>query len=102
MGATMNTNGEDVTVNLNAAEQRFEAQIAGQTALVAFSKSGHDIVFTHTEVPDALQGRGIGNKLAHAALEYAREQQLTVVPLCPFVAAYIRKHPEYQSLVRPT
>jgi len=51
-------------------------------------------------VPPALEGRGIAGKLARAALDYARERKLSVIPRCPFVAAYIRKHPEYQSLVR--
>ncbi len=59
------------------------------------------IVFTHTEVPEALEGHGIAAKLAHTALEHARAQRLTVVPLCPFVASYIRRHAEYQGLVHP-
>lgn len=58
------------------------------------------ITFTHTDVPEALAGRGVGSKLARAALEYARTEKLRVVPLCPFIAAYIRKHPaDYADLV---
>ena len=58
------------------------------------------IIYTHTEVPDALEGRGIGSKLARTVLDYARAAHLAVVPSCPFIRAYIARHPEYQDLVR--
>ncbi len=61
--------------------------------------SSYSIIFLHTEVPPALGGHGIGNKLARTALEDAREHKLAVVPLCPFVASYIRHHTEYLSLL---
>ncbi|MCA9910763.1 MAG: N-acetyltransferase, partial [Gammaproteobacteria bacterium] len=51
------------------------------------------------EVPPAYEGQGIAARLAHAALEYAKEQGLKVNPVCPYVKAYLRKHPEYQSIV---
>ena len=54
----------------------------------------------HTEVPKELNGRGIGSALARGLLDIARTQGLTVKPLCPFVAGYIAKHPEYADLVR--
>jgi hypothetical protein len=53
----------------------------------------------HTEVPAELEGHGIGGRLAKAGLEFARQENLKVVPSCPFVAAYIRRHPEYLELV---
>ena len=55
----------------------------------------------HTEVPEALQGHGIAGKLAAHALTYARENGLDVVPLCPYVAKYIKDHPEFADLVAP-
>jgi predicted GNAT family acetyltransferase len=58
------------------------------------------MVFTHTEVPPALEGHGIGGELAHAALEFARSQDWKVIAQCPFVADYIRRHQEYADLVR--
>ena len=82
--------------------QRFEATVDGQRAFVAYRSHGETIVFTHTEVPPALEGRGIGSALAKAALEYARGAGLAVVPLCPFVASYIRRHPQYEPLIRST
>ena len=57
-------------------------------------------MFTHTGVPTALEGRGIGSALAKAGLEYAQAEGLAVVPLCSFIRAYIDRKPEYQPLVR--
>lgn len=88
-----------VTVEDNEAARRFEARVDGQLAIAAYRRAGETIVFTHTEVPDALAGRGIGSRLAHTALEQARAQGLAVVPRCPFIASYIRRHPEYAALV---
>jgi len=56
-------------------------------------------VFTHTEVADEFTGRGLANQVARFALDDMREQGVWVVPLCPFFAAYIRRHPEYDDLV---
>lgn len=60
------------------------------------------IVFTHTEVPAVSEGHGVGGSLAKAALDYARDHHLEIVPLCEFVIAYIRKYPEYLPLVSPS
>ena len=60
------------------------------------------MVLVHTEVPPELANRGVGAKLVKAALEYARESGLTVVPRCSFAAAYIRRNPQYQALVGPS
>ena len=57
------------------------------------------MIFTHTEIDDAFEGQGLGSTLAKAALADAREHGLRVVPLCPFIAGYIKKHPEYTDLV---
>ena len=90
-----------VAVENNTAAQRFEAEVDGQLAVVEYGFVDGSIVFTHTEVPPALKGHGLADKLVRTALEDARAHQLTVVPLCPFVASYLRRHPEYQALVDP-
>lgn len=95
----MNVNLDTVVVENNTADQQFQAQVNGHLAVVEYGFVDGSIVFTHTEVPHALAGHGIGDKLVHTALEHARTQQLTVVPLCPFVASYLRRHPEYHALV---
>ncbi len=57
------------------------------------------IVLMHTEVPATLGGRGIGTALAEYALKYARANHLPAKVYCPFVAAYVKRHPEYQDIV---
>ncbi|VVS96200.1 conserved hypothetical protein [Sphingomonas sp. EC-HK361] len=83
----------------NRAEQEFELDVRGHRAVADYQREGDRIVFTHTLVPKAIEGKGIGSKLIRAALESARDQGLTVVAQCPFVAAYIDRHPEYRDLV---
>ena len=82
----------------NPDENRFELKVDGKLALLEYQLSGNNIIFTHTEVPPALEGRGLANQLAFAALEYAKDQGYKVQPLCPFVKLYIKKHEEYQSI----
>jgi predicted GNAT family acetyltransferase len=84
----------------NETESRFELTIDGHTALVAYTIEPGSITFIHTEVPEALGGRGIAGQLAKHALEHARAQNLAVVPQCSYMAAYIRKNPEYQDLLK--
>jgi uncharacterized protein len=88
-----------VVVEDNPAAGRFEAIVEGQLAVAEYRRAGDTIIFTHTEVPEALEGRGIAGALARTALEQARAQGLAVIPRCPYFAAYIRRHPEYASLV---
>ena len=95
----MSTDYEHIEVKNNEDEQLYEVKLDGQVATLFYEREGNSIIFLHTEVPPALEGHGIGNKLAHTALEDAREHKLTVVPLCPFVASYIRHHTEYLSLL---
>jgi predicted GNAT family acetyltransferase len=68
--------------------------------VLEYHLAGKKIIFTHAFVPPALQGQGLGSCLVRAGLDYARTNGLTVVPLCPFVGAYLRKHPEDQDLMR--
>ncbi len=91
---------EDVTVVDNPAEHRYEARVGGRLAGFAqYRLRGDRIVFVHTEVDDEFEGHGVGSRLASGALDDARARGLVVVPLCPFIADYIRRHPEYQDLV---
>jgi predicted GNAT family acetyltransferase len=92
---------QPVTVAHEPEKHRFVVVQDGETAELAY-RGGTDgqIVFTHTAVPSALEGRGIGSALAEAGLEYAQSNNLEVVPLCSFVRGYIERKPEYRSLVR--
>lgn len=81
------------------AEHRYEARVDGHLATLTYALDGNTIIYLHTEVPSALEGHGVGARLARTALDEARDQGRSIVPLCPFVAAYIRRHPEYRPLV---
>ena len=83
----------------NPQAGRFEIEKNGSVAVLEYLLQDGKMVFTHTGVPPALEGQGIGSRLARAGLDHARAQGLKVVPLCSFIAGYIQKHPEYQDLL---
>jgi predicted GNAT family acetyltransferase len=68
-------------------------------AVANYKLGGNVITFTHTEVPKAARGRGIGSQLTEGALQAARARGLKVMPQCPFVRAYIDRHPEFRDLL---
>lgn len=79
---------------------RFVADVEGGQAQLYYERPKEGlVVFTHTEVPEEAEGEGVGSALALAALTWAREQGAQIVPQCPFVDAYVRRHAEWQSLV---
>lgn len=86
-------------VRNNPALHRFELEADSHTAVVHYSLDPGVITFTHTEVPPALSGRGIGSTLARGVLESARAQGLKVVARCEFIGGYISRHPEFADLV---
>jgi uncharacterized protein len=86
-------------VRNNAAQNRFELDVDGHQAVAYYRMTPGVITFIHTEVPQELSGRGIGTKLIRSALDMVRAQGLKVVPQCPFVSAFMGKHPEYNDLL---
>ena len=86
----------------NVEKHRFEADLGdGSLAVAEYTLPKGKIVFTHTEVPQAHEGQGIGSALIRYALRSARERGLQVIPICPFFAAYIKRHAEEQDLLDP-
>ena len=83
----------------NAARHSFELDADGHEAFSNYRRDGNILTIMHTEVPAALNGRGIGSALARGLLDIARAHGLKVKPICPFVAGYIAKHPEYADLL---
>ncbi|WP_433538172.1 GNAT family N-acetyltransferase [Micromonospora sp. CA-249363] len=85
----------------NPAKNRFEILVDDALAgFTAYVPRGEDVlVFTHTEVDPGFQGKGVGSTLIRATLDQVRARGGRVVPQCPFVAAFIDKHPEYADLV---
>lgn len=85
-------------VTNNAAQHRYELAVDSATAIAAYRDDGERIIFTHTEVPPALEGRGIGSRLIQGALADVRARGLRIRAHCSFVTSYLRKHPEEQDL----
>ncbi|HKL25101.1 MAG TPA: GNAT family N-acetyltransferase [Desulfuromonadales bacterium] len=88
-----------ITVEHKPDEQQFQTRAEGHLAHLDYRRDADVLTLEHTEVPAALEGRGIGSSLAREALEFARREKLKVLAPCSFVAAYIERHPEYQSLL---
>lgn len=85
---------------LNGDKKRFELEVEGKTAFIEFILNNENIIFlTHTEVPRSLEGKGAGSAIVSKTLEYIQEKGYTLAPLCPFVAAYVKRHPEWKVIL---
>ena len=92
----------DLAVTDNAEAERYEIRVDGSLAGFAEYRGHTDTrTFTHTEIDERYEGQGLGSRLVRDALEDARRQGLKVLPMCPFVKAYIGRHPEFLDLVDP-
>ena len=90
----------DPVVRDNPEEKRYEIEVDGQVAgFVQYRKRPGLLAFIHTEIGPAFEGKGLGSTLIRSALEDARDQGLAVLPFCPFVNEYLRRHPGLASLV---
>lgn len=84
----------------NKEKNRYEFRIGDYRPLIEYMKSNNgEIYLTHTEVPAALEGQGIGTQLAEQALQDIENKKLRLVPLCPFIVGYIKKNPEWKRIV---
>jgi hypothetical protein len=92
-------NLDDVVVSHNEEARRFEATVDGLRSLITYRQFPGRMVFDHTEVSEPLRGKGLAAKLTRTALDFARARHLRVVPSCPYVASFLRRHREYQDLV---
>ena len=83
----------------NTSRSRFEYEADGRTAFIDYRRAGSVLSLTHASVPSELEGRGIGSAMVRDTLDLIRERGETVVPLCSFVDAFIRRHPDYSDLL---
>ncbi len=87
------------TIN-NEEKNRFELIVEGHLGRIEYIINKTGLIFlTHTEVARKLEGKGVASKMVKEALQYIQEHDLKLAPLCPYVAGYLKKHPEYQSLL---
>lgn len=88
------------TMNIvhNPDEKRFEVALGEDIAVVEYMLAGRNMIFTHTEVPEAFEGYGVASRMAEVALEHARDEGYLIQALCPFIARYVKQHPEYHDI----
>src|SRR3954465_2760367 len=89
----------DLPVFHNTVAKRFEVDVDGKVAFSKYLLVGEKMIIEHTEVPSELEGKGIAGTMVRTALDYGGAQPLRVMPLCPFTASFIHRHPQYQDLV---
>jgi uncharacterized protein len=89
----------ELLVSDNKEQQQFEVHTDGEKAVLQYRFYDDLIWLMHTEVPLKLEGKGIASALAHYALEWAKENHKKAKVLCPFVAIYLKRHPEYNDIV---
>ena len=83
----------------NAAKAQFELHTEGASAIIAYTRTGDIFSLDHTEVPDALAGRGIGSAIVKGTLDLLQARNQKIRVRCSFIAKYIEKHPEYRDLI---
>lgn len=91
-----------MAVRDNTAKHRYELETDGVTAFVTYRRKGAIVTILHTEVPEQLAGRGVGSVLARGVLDDLRAQGAKLIVKCPFISAFITKHPEYRDLLDET
>ena len=96
----MSTGSAQVVVRDNSDESRYELLLDGEVVgEIRYRRRPDAISLVHTEVAAAVEGRGLGAQLVESALNDLRARGEKIVPICPFVSAYLRRHPEYADLV---
>ena len=89
----------DLKISDNTEKKQYELAVEQVIAKIEYIRAKEKIYLTHTEVPTILEGKGIGSQLVRMVLEDIERKELTLIPLCPFVAAYIKNHPGWRKLV---
>jgi predicted GNAT family acetyltransferase len=97
----MNDSPPPFVIVHNLSAHRFEASTPQGLAHADYRRVGDTLHLVHTEVPEGIEGRGIAGQLVQAALDYAAANRLRVAPLCSYVRAYMRRHPDTHSLLAP-
>jgi predicted GNAT family acetyltransferase len=92
-------NYEDIKLKVNETANRFELALDEGTAFIEYKLSDQKLFLIHTEVPQELEGKGVGGAIVLKALQYAKENGYEIVPLCPFVQSWLERHKEWKAIV---
>lgn len=95
-------NTKNYKLKKNEAESRFELEVDGYISFINYQQEAQRILLIHTEVAEELAGKGVGSALVEKTLTYIEEHNYTLYPYCPFVFAYIKRHPEWKRIVDPS
>lgn len=90
---------EQYEVRNNEQQQQFEVHVDGEVAVLEYRFHEGNLALMHTQVPEQLEGRGIAAALTVHALEWARSHHQKVLPYCPYVVAYLKRHPGYEDIL---
>lgn len=96
----MNPLFENIPLVNNEAAHRFELTIEGHTGLIEYSQEGNKVYLLHTEIPEALEGKGAGGALVEKTLQYIESHDQQLIPYCPFVITWLKRHPQWQRLLQ--
>lgn len=98
----MSSNPDSLQFRQNEDKQRFELEVEGHIAFIEYKITTQNIIFlTHTEVPKSLEGKGVGSAIVSKTLQWIKSKGYPLAPLCPFVGAYLKRHPEWQEILAP-
>ncbi len=97
----MKTDYKDIPLIKNEEKKRFEIEIDGHYAFIDYKEPGNDIALIHTETDPALKGKGAAGAVVEKTLHYLDENNILLHPFCPYVFAYIKRHPEWKRIVSP-
>lgn len=89
----------ELSISENSEKKRFEVKLNDDWAFIEYIRAENKMYLTHTEVPPAMEGKGIGSALVKHAFQVLDTEGRKLVPLCPFVASYVKRHPEYKKLL---
>ena len=89
----------EIEVSENKEKKRFEVSLEGKLALIDYIRAEDKMYLTHTEVPSEMEGKGIASSMVKQVFQQIRDENLKLVPLCPFVASYLKRHPEWKDIL---